>query len=169
MYQYVTAASIVLVFTWFWAKSRPRKLPPGPLCLPLLDNLLDLGFDAEFAEKLKKEHKKHGPIISASLVGHGIWDVWVEGYDLIKEMLHDSRFTNRSVFGPMVDMKANQGLAWTPGNVAKSKRKVIVQIMRSIGVGKTVFSAGVEEETEYLLQHLDTSVGKPLFLQVPQT
>ncbi len=109
MYEYLTAATICLIVTWMWSKSRPSGMPPGPVVFPVVNNIPSLSFDHKLVSSIQKHHNQYGPIISFSVVGHGLWDVWVDGYDLIKELLHDPRFTNRSVFGPMIEMNFHRG------------------------------------------------------------
>ncbi len=136
------------------------------MVLPIFNNALSISIDEKFIPSIEKLHAKHGPILSLSLVGHGIWDVWVQGYDLVKEVLHDPRFANRSIFGPMKDMQLDQGIVWTNVQVSKVRRKAMVQFMRVLGVGKTAFSTGIEEETMSLLDYLDSFGNKPLYIQV---
>ena len=141
-------------------------MPPGPVVLPVVNNVLSLSFDENFASSMKQIHERYGSIISLSLVGHGLWDVWVEGYDLIKEILYDPRFANRSIFGPMKDLKLDQGLAFAPAHRAKSRRKTVLQIMREVGIGKTAFVTDCEENIEELLNHIAKIEGKSINLQV---
>ena len=141
-------------------------MPPGPMVFPVVNNVLSISFDEKFVSSIAKLHSKHGSILSLSLVGHGLWDIWVQGYDLVKEVLHDPRFANRSIFGPMTELNLEKGLGWATAEISKVRRKTMLQCMRAMGVGKTAFSAGVEEEIMSLLKYLDSFAGKPLYIQV---
>ncbi len=165
MLQYVVAV-VVLVATWFWRVSRPPKLPPGPLSFPIVKNFPALSGDPNFTAVLSRLHRKHGKIFSLSLVGDGVWDVWVQGYDVIKELLNDQRFFGRVVYGPLLDLQMEKGVGWCTGEVWRHKRKVMAHVMRSLGVGKSVFAAGVEFETEKLLNYLKENIDKPCHVQV---
>ena len=99
MYEYIVAGVLVIFTYLFWKKSRTSKLPPGPICLPVIGNLHNVSFDSNFTSKMQNLHKKHGPIISLSFIGLNIWDVWIDSYEMIREVLHDSRFANRTIFG----------------------------------------------------------------------
>ncbi len=166
MLEYITAVAVCLIVTWMWSKSRPSGMPPGPMVFPIVNNILSISTDDRLVSYIENLHKKYGPIVSFSVVGHGLWDIWVQGYDLVKEVFHDPRFTNRSIFGPMAELKLDQGLVWAASHVSKARRKTMLQIMRVVGVGKTAFVTGCEENTESLLSHLHYFVGKPLYLQV---
>ncbi len=166
MYQYILAVLPCLVVSWFWSKSRPDRMPPGPLCYPIVNNIPSMSLNEKFAETMKKLHIKYGPIISVSLLGRGVWDIWIQGYDVTKEVLHDPRFSTRSVVGILQEMNFDKGLAWASNDVAKSKRKVMVQIMRTLGVGKSSFADGVEKEIKSMLQHFEKQSHQPIFIQV---
>ncbi len=45
----------------------------------------------------------------------------------------------------------------------------MLQVMRAMGVGKTVFVTGAEEEIESLVQYMDAFVGQALHFQVRKT
>ncbi len=166
MLEYMTAVAICLIVTWMWSKSRPSGMPQGPLVFPIVNNILSISFDHKFVSSIGALHHKYGSILSLSLVGHGIWDVWVQGYDVIKEVLYDPRFANRSIFGPLVDIHVDRGIVFASADRAKVRRRAMLQIMREVGVGKTTFVTGCEENTEVLLNYLEKFERKPLYLQV---
>ena len=166
MYEYIIAGIVIFVSYLFLSKSRPSKLPPGPLCLPVIGNLHNVSFDANFTKKMQSLHEKHGPIISLSFIGLNIWDVWIDNYDMIREVLHDSRFTNRTIFGLFEYLGNGYGVAFASGEEARVKRKLVLQILRHFGVGKTVFAQGIEMQIEKMLQHIDDHGQKPVYLQV---
>ncbi len=166
MYEYLIAISICLIVSWFWSQSRPKNLPPGPLCFPLVKNLPHMAMAKDFVAFMRQKHQKYGPLMSLSLVGNGIWDVWLEDYELIMEVLNDQRFFGRSIYGPMVDLQIPKGLGWSTGAVWRNKRKCMMQIMRTLGVGKSVFATGVEYETEQLLEYLEANIAKPVYIKV---
>ncbi len=163
MLEYLIAL-VCLVATWFWMVSRPSRLPPGPLCLPMLKNMMTLNGD--FVEIMSGLHKKYGAMFSLSLAGGGVWDVWIEGYDVIKEMINDSRFLGRAVYGPMEDLRMESGVIFGNGVEWKQKRNTMLQILGALGMGKTAFSAAVEVEIEHLINHLEADIGKPVYIFV---
>ena len=96
MLEYVIALGVVLI-TWMWLISRPAKFPPGPLRLPILNNIYNVRIDETFYARMRSLHDCYGPIVSLSISGHGLWDVWLEEYEMAKEVWHDPRFASRSV------------------------------------------------------------------------
>ena len=58
------------------------------------------------------------------------------------------------------------GLAFACGSDTKMKRKLTLQILRALGVGKSTFSTGIEEEVETLLQYMERYLGHNFYIQV---
>ncbi|XP_075263366.1 cytochrome P450 2J2-like [Convolutriloba macropyga] len=114
---------------------------------------------------MDKLHKKYGPIMSLSLVGKGIWDIWFQGFDLMKEVLHDQRFSSRTTFSVFDKIGADRGVVFASGEAFKVKRRLTMQILRALGVGKSAFSTGIEDEANNLLVHLDEFIGKDIYIQ----
>ena len=46
------------------------------------------------------------------------------------------------------------------------KRKLTLQILRALGVGKSTFSTGIEEEVETLLQYMERYLEQNFYVQV---
>ena len=127
---------------------------------------LPLSFNCLTRKRMENLHKQYGPMVSVCLSGQGTWDVRFEGYDLIKEVLHDPRFSSRTNF-ELFDVLGNtKGIAFASGEPVKVKRKLTLQIMRALGVGKTAFSTGIEEVTNSLLIYLEQFENKNVYVQV---
>ena len=61
---------------------------------------------------------------------------------------------------------ANKGIVFASGESFKVKRRLTMQILRALGVGKSAFSTGIEEEANNLLLHLDQFTGQDVYIQV---
>ena len=109
MLEYFIALCVILI-TWTWLNSRPAKFPPGPLRLPILNNFHNISIDETCLPRMRALHDYYGRIISLSVVGHNKWDVWLDGYDLAKEVWHDPRFASRTLFPLGVSMGTHKGM-----------------------------------------------------------
>lgn len=158
-------AIFAVVISWLWLKSRKSGMPPGPLCLPVIGNLHNVTVNENFCNRVSKLHKQYGPIVSLSVFGMGQWDVLVEGLELVKEVLHDNRFMARIETPLLQTLGLTKGIFYAGNENVKAKRKLTYKILRALGVGKTVFASGIEEETEALMQHLERHKGRDFYLQ----
>ena len=165
MWIYLIALAFGFIPLWIWSKQRPVKLPPGPLSWPLLNNLPSLSLNEKFRESLSVIHDKYGPIISINM-GFGFWNVFVQGPELVREVLLDSRFAGRSLFSFFTVMKFENSITFGQGQQWKERKKVFLQVMRSLGVGRSVFAMGVEQEVQRLLQCLEEHDGQVVNIKV---
>ncbi len=120
----------------------------------------------KFADKLEVLHKKYGPMMSLCLVGWNVWDIWITDFNIIKEVLHDSRFASREASGLWLKQRFDTGLCFTPLETAKVKRKVMSQFLGSLGVGKSCFTVGIGEEADKLMKHLQKHMGQQIDCRV---
>ncbi|KAA8547239.1 hypothetical protein F0562_003897 [Nyssa sinensis] len=107
------------------SKHKGRKLPPGPVPLPVVGNLLKLGDQPH--KSLADLAKVHGPIMTLKL-GH-IITIIISSSDLAKEVLQkqDLAFSSRSI--PDAIRAHNQyqySVVWLPvANQWRSLRKIL--------------------------------------------
>ena len=166
MLEFVGFAILVLIF-WIWQKSRPSRFPPGPLCLPIVGNGHNLSLNHLFFGQMEKLHSKYGPLISLSVAGDQIWDVWFRDYEIAKEVWNDPRFSSRSIVPLAAKLELERGVSFTSGADSRSKRTMLFKVFKALGVfDKSVFSVGVEKEVELMMNYLDTMTEKNLFIQV---
>ena len=160
MTEFYIAGAAGLVTAWFWSKSRPSNFPPGPIALPFMNNLLSVSLDEHLVGKLQKLHKDYGPMVSLAIAGSNIWDVWINDYDIIKEVLFDNRFNSRSIFGFFTLFELNKGIAFDSGETWKVKRKLVGQAFRNMGVGRNSYGGMVESEVEKFMKHIENQDNK---------
>ncbi len=166
MWSYVIAALIAAVPAWFWSKQRPSNLPPGPFNWPFVNNLLSLSFNGKFRDSLALIHAKYGQIVSLNL-GFGTWSVFLQGPELIREMLHDSRFSSRNLFSFLTMMDLENTVTFGKGAEWRFKKKSMQQILRNLGVGKQVFAVGIQHEVQKFLVFLEQFEGQAVDIKVP--
>ncbi|XP_063713327.1 cytochrome P450 2E1-like isoform X2 [Symsagittifera roscoffensis] len=115
---------------------------------------------------MEKLHSKYGPLISLSVAGDQIWDVWFRDYEIAKEVWNDPRFSSRSIVPLAAKLELERGVSFTSGADSRSKRTMLFKVFKALGVfDKSVFSVGVEKEVELMMNYLDTMTEKNLFIQ----
>ncbi|KAG8956971.1 hypothetical protein FRC00_004648 [Tulasnella sp. 408] len=83
-------ASVVLYWVWsYWSSSNRGLLPPGPVPLPLLGNILDMPLD-RLAIGFTKFGEKYGPMTFVKVPGSNI--LIINSYEAATDLL-DKRGT----------------------------------------------------------------------------
>ncbi len=166
MWIYLCTFVVLLITWWVWAYRRPSNFPSGPFVWPFVHNLTSLSLDGKLRQSLDTLHTKYGPIFSLSL-GSGFWDVFVQGPDLVREVLHDPRFTGRALFSHFKSLDdVDNGMTFANGEGWRSRKKAFLQILRTLGVGKSQFVEGIEMEVVKFLDHLPQEFSKPFNFRV---
>ena len=82
---------IFFIIAFLWIRSRrPSDLPPGPVPLPVLGNILYL-VAGDLRKVSESVRKKYGSLFSLSLGPH--WVIFVNGIDTLKDVLWKRRLT----------------------------------------------------------------------------
>ena len=102
---------IFFIISFLWNRSRrPSDLPPGPVPLPVLGNLLYLlaGDLRKVSESLRK---KYGSLFSLSLGPH--WVIFVNGIDTLKDVFvkKEAYFSDRPDVYFFTNIKGRKGMA----------------------------------------------------------
>ncbi|KAJ4827264.1 hypothetical protein Tsubulata_028109 [Turnera subulata] len=105
-------------------QTNKAKLPPGPACLPVVGNLLDLGDKPH--KSLAKLAKIHGPLMSLKL--GQVTTVVISSATVAKEIFqkHDSVISNRAVIDATRALDEHKfGIVWLPvGPEWRNLRKI---------------------------------------------
>ncbi|KAG8552882.1 hypothetical protein GDO81_003125, partial [Engystomops pustulosus] len=132
---------------------RRRNLPPGPIPLPIVGNVLHIK-RGEMVKSLMEFKEKYGSVYTVHF-GH-YPTVVLCGYDTIKEALIDraEEFGARGRL-PTVDqyMKAH-GIAFSNGDRWKDLRRFSLTILRNFGMGKKTIEERIQEEAQFLTAEL---------------
>ncbi|XP_077654893.1 cytochrome P450 2C9-like isoform X3 [Urocitellus parryii] len=154
----VLSLSCILLLSLWRQRSGRGRLPPGPMPLPILGNILQI--DAKnISESLTNLSKVYGPVFTVYL---GLRPtVVLHGYEAVKEALidHGEVFSGRGSF-PVGD-RASKGLGiiLTTGSRWKVMRRFSLMTLRNFGMGKRSIEDRVQEEARCLVEELRKTKG----------
>ncbi|XP_077893438.1 cytochrome P450 2C9 isoform X1 [Ictidomys tridecemlineatus] len=156
----VLSLSCILLLSLWRQRSGRGRLPPGPMPLPILGNILQI--DAKnISESLTNLSKAYGPVFTVYLGMRPI--VVLHGYEAVKEALidHGEVFSGRGSF-PVGD-RASKGLGiiLTTGSRWKVMRRFSVMTLRNFGMGKRSIEDRVQEEARCLVEELRKTKSSP--------
>ncbi|KYO28720.1 cytochrome P450 2A13-like [Alligator mississippiensis] len=136
------------------------KMPPGPMPLPLVGNLLHVGTKNVF-KALMKLSKKYGPIYTIQLGTRRV--VVLCGYRAVKEALLDQgeEFGGRGKQATFDFLFKGYGVAFSNGERARQLRRFSITTLRNFGVGKRSIEERILDEAQYLLGALHDTKGLP--------
>ncbi|KAL8188186.1 UNVERIFIED_CONTAM: hypothetical protein K2H54_062656 [Gekko kuhli] len=133
-----------------WAR---RKLPPGPIPLPMIGNLWQLDFELE-GKALTKLAGVYGNIFT---VWTGLTPVVVlNGYKTVSEGLIMEEFCGRPLTPFYRDMMGDKGVFLTSGHTWKQQRRFAFTALRNLA---TSIQQRVQEEASYLVKVLASKQG----------
>ncbi|XP_027717075.1 cytochrome P450 2C19-like [Vombatus ursinus] len=143
-----------------WKKGFGRgKLPPGPVPLPIIGNILQLDLK-NIPESLCKLAKEYGPVFTLQL---GVERVIVlHGYKAVKEALidHGDMFADRGHV-PILKVSNGFGIGISNGERWKHLRRFCLMTLRNFGMGKRSMEELIQEEAKYLVEELKKTEGLP--------
>lgn len=162
----ITSTAILFsIALYYWIFIRHKKvnppLPPGPIGLPLVGNLLSL--DPELHTYFAGQARTYGPILTLQL-GQKVGIV-VTSPALAREVLkdHDTTFANHDI--PEAALEATYGgkdIAWTPYGVEwRMLRKVVVRELLSSATLDSVYTLR-RREVRQTIGNLYGRVGSPV-------
>ncbi|XP_025911594.1 cytochrome P450 2H1-like isoform X2 [Apteryx rowi] len=143
----------LLSFTAWRKRSGKGKMPPGPVPLPILGNMLQVK-PKDLARTLQKLSEKYGPVFTVYLGSEPV--VVLQGRDVVKEALID-RADEFAARGRMpIGDRANNGLGIIFSNNEEwlQVRRFALSTLRNFGMGKRSIEERIQEEAEYLLEEI---------------
>nr|KAG5708847.1 hypothetical protein BaRGS_009256 [Batillaria attramentaria] len=140
---------------------RPPGLPPGPgPALPLLGHLHLL--DKDPRPKFREWRRQYGDVFSLYIGGRLV--VVLNGYQTIKEALvkNGDVFSERPSIFVYDRLAKKKGVGGSSGAVWKEQRKVSMEILREMGLGKKVLAEKVQEEVTHYIKALHSYQGQQM-------
>ncbi|KAM3911017.1 cytochrome P450 2C23-like [Leptodactylus fuscus] len=151
---------LLVLFYWKHVWER-RRLPPGPLPLPILGNF-HLIYSNGLMPCLTKLAGKFGPIYTFYFGSRPT--VILTGYQTIKEALVElgDVFVNRGRVPVFDELYHKSGLALINDESWSQLRQFSLTTLRDFGMGKKSLQEPLLEEARHLVSHFKTLKGQPV-------
>ncbi|XP_062996475.1 cytochrome P450 2A4-like [Elgaria multicarinata webbii] len=161
------AALMLATFLFFWMvlsrwqQMRQKKMPPGPMPLPFIGNLLQLSPENIY-RSLMKLSEKYGPVFTIYLGSRPI--VVLRGYEAVKEALVDQAeaFSGRGKLAMFDWLFQGYGLPFCTGPRARELRRFSIMTLRNFGMGKRSMEERILEEINFLLDTFRSIQSAPI-------
>ncbi|KAK7108790.1 cytochrome P450 2U1-like [Littorina saxatilis] len=157
MFDVILVAFIVFLACHWYCDYRSSNLPPGPPSLPLIGHLplLDQDPRAQFVTW----RRQYGDVFSLYLGSRLV--VVLNGYDVIKDALvkHADIFSVRPKMF-ITDLITQRGIVFNSGPSWKEQRKVSIQILRSLGMGRQRFADNMLAEVSEFVKAVGKKQGQ---------
>ncbi|XP_068106950.1 cytochrome P450 2C23-like [Hyperolius riggenbachi] len=142
------------------SKMKEHKLPPGPIPLPLLGNILQFNFK-DPVNSFVQLGSRYGPVSMVYLGRQRV--VVLNGYDVIKEALIDNGdiFTERAKLAIAERAFKGYGVVFSNGERWKQMRRFSLSTLRNFGMGKRSIEERVQEEVKCLAEEFQKKRGAP--------
>ncbi|XP_075692240.1 cytochrome P450 2F1-like [Rhinoderma darwinii] len=136
-------------------------LPPGPMPLPLLGNLLQINM-SDIVSTLMKLKDKYGPVYTLYFGPKP--GVVICGFKAIKEALIDQNdvFGDRGDYPVFLNFIGDHDIAFTNGESWKIRRRFAMMTLRNFGMGKRSIEERILEEAQYLIKEFKRTKGSPV-------
>ncbi|KAJ8280301.1 hypothetical protein GJAV_G00052950 [Gymnothorax javanicus] len=151
---------LVLLAFLSWRARKGIRLPPGPVPLPILGNLLIVDKKAPF-ETFMKLSETYGPVLTVYLGSQRV--VVLVGFDTVKEALVDQAedFIGRAPMPVLNRVLRGSGLAISNGERWRQLRRFTLSTLRDFGMGRKRMEEWIGEESKHLVDSMNSNNSKP--------
>ncbi|XP_076471536.1 cytochrome P450 2U1-like isoform X2 [Babylonia areolata] len=157
----IACVALTLTFLWWWVStSRPPGFPPGPGgALPIIGHAHLLGRDPR--AQFRAWRQAHGDVFGLYMGGRPM--VVLSGQHVLREALvrQADVFSHRpdpSVFDLVTKSK---GVGESSGPVWKVQRKITLEALRNLGMGKNLMAEKLHEEISEFLSEIRSKDSQP--------
>ncbi|TDH15325.1 hypothetical protein EPR50_G00029940 [Perca flavescens] len=155
-------AGLSMALMWLFRLNSRKHicLPPGPLALPIIGNLLQMDKNAPF-KTMQKLSEIYGPVMTVYLGPQRA--VVLVGYDAVKEALVDQAddFTGRAPVPLLMRVTKGYGLVISNGERWRQLRRFTLTTLRDFGMGRKGMEEWILEESKHLVARINSAKAMP--------
>ncbi|CCD71001.1 CYtochrome P450 family [Caenorhabditis elegans] len=157
---------ILLVFTAFLAFLfhelywKRRNLPPGPIPLPFMGNILTMLLNKPGYECFRNCTKKYGDVYTFWMGKTPF--VMISSYDLLKDTFVRDGDTYKDKYPQPLNQKirgGNYGIVESNGHLWSTHRRFALTTLRDFGLGKDLMQEKILIEVEDIFKKFDAQLG----------
>ncbi|KAI2649500.1 Cytochrome P450 2A9 [Labeo rohita] len=144
-----------------------NNMPPGPFPLPLVGNILNIGFSDPLGS-FQRIAEKYGDVSTLYLGNNPC--ILLTGYESFKEAFVEQAdiFTDRPYF-PLVDkLSKGKGLIMSSGHMWRQQRRFALATLKYFGVGKKTLENFILQECRFLCDSIQNERVMPLLKSILQ-
>ncbi|XP_068105596.1 cytochrome P450 2F2-like [Hyperolius riggenbachi] len=147
-----------IFLTFLMALKERASLPPGPMPLPFIGNLLQIDTN-DIGGALMKLKDKYGPIYTLYLGSKP--GIVLCGYQAVKEALIDQheQFADRGDYPGLMNFIGGHDLCFHNGEKQKELRRFALLSLKNLGMGKRSVEEQILQESEVLIKELKNTKG----------
>ncbi|KAI1695878.1 cytochrome p450 domain-containing protein [Ditylenchus destructor] len=146
--------SALIFYNFYWKR---RNLPPGPIPLPILGNVLTIARQKPGYDAFLRWQKQYGPVYTFWMAEQPV--VAITDYKTIKEtFIQDGdTYAGRNMFNEHMRLMRDgtiNGVILPEGEEWRENRRFSLQALREFGMGKSEAEAKILIESDYLIDSL---------------
>ncbi|NXI97972.1 CP2J6 protein, partial [Psophia crepitans] len=157
----IALAVFLLIMQFFKLQRVRRRLPPGPIPLPIFGTLIQQNFQFN-RDLLMKLAKIHGNVFT-------LWFGWapvvvLNGFQAVKDgmTMHPEDVSGRPESPFFRAISNEKGIILASGHTWKQQRRFALRTLHNLGLGKRSLEHRIQEEARYLVDFFASMKGKPL-------
>ncbi|XP_073405340.1 cytochrome P450 2F3-like isoform X3 [Dendrobates tinctorius] len=154
-----------IILSYIKILKEKSTLPPGPMPIPFLGNLLQIN-TSDIVSTLMKLKDKYGPVYTLYLGPKP--GVVICGYKALKEALIDQNdvFGDRGDYPVFLNFIGDHDIGFSNGEGWKNRRRFALLTLRNFGMGKKNIEERILEEAQFLIKEFENTKKSPVDLTV---